>query len=92
MARQPRTFKYICPSCGREQTVQCKFCKATYVFDPARTPGEKLVRVRLTIGESLFQRIMARAKVTPGINGYQEYIRLAICDALAIPAGRLISS
>lgn len=92
MARQPRIFKYTCPSCGREQNVKCKFCKALYVFDPVRQPGEKQVRVRLTLRESLLQRVITRAKVTPGIVGHQEYIRLAICEALAMPAGRLISS
>ena len=92
MARQPRIFRYFCPKCGREQTVQCKFCKATYVFDLVRQPGEKQVRLRLTIGEQLLEKVVIRAKVTPGVNGPQGYIRLAICEALAMPAGRLISS
>lgn len=92
MARQPRTFKYTCPSCGKEQSVHCRFCKAPYVFDLARKPGEKQVRVRLTLGESLCQRMIARAKVTPGVSGHQEFIRLAICEVLAMPPIRLISS
>ena len=92
MARQPRTFKYCCPNCGKQQTVQCKHCHATYIFDLVRQPGEKQVRLRLTIGEQLLERVVIRAKVTPGVNGPQEYIRLAICEALAMPAGRLISS
>ena len=92
MARQPRIFKYHCPTCGREQTVTCKYCKATYIFDPLRQPGEKWVIRRLRFGERQWQRAVARAKVTPGVNGPAELIRMALDEILAMPPVRLISS
>jgi len=92
MARQPRIFKYFCPKCSREQTVNCKFCKATYIFDTAKRPDEKWVSLRVRVGEQMYQRIVARAKVTPGVNGPAEFIRLACAEVLALPPIRLISS
>jgi len=92
MARQPRIFKYSCPKCGKEQTVHCRFCKAVYLFDLVNKPGEKQVRLRVRVPESLFKKVMVRAKVTPGVIGYQEYIRLALYEAVSMPAGNLISS
>ena len=92
MARQPRIFKYSCPKCGREQTVQCKHCRATYIFDTVTQPGEKLVGKKVYFGARQWERILARAKVTPGVNGPAEFIRLACEEVLALPPNRLISS
>ena len=92
MARQPRTFKYFCPKCGREQTVNCKYCGATYIFDPTRQPGEKWVNKKVRFGERQWQRIVARAKVTPSVNGPAELIRLMCDECLAMPPVRLICS
>ncbi len=92
MARQPRTFKYSCPKCGREQTVNCRHCGATYIFDPTRQPGEKWVNKKLRFGERQWERIVARAKVTPSVNGPAELIRLMCDECLAMPPVRLISS
>ena len=92
MARQPRTFRYHCPKCAREQTVNCKYCGATYVFDSAKLPDEKWVNMRVRVGEQMYQRIVARAKVTPGVNGPQELVRLACAEVLAMPPVMLISS
>lgn len=92
MARQPRTFKYFCPKCGREQSVNCRHCGATYIFDPTKQPNEKWIIHRVRFGERQWQRILARAKVTPGVNGPAEFIRLACDEVLAMPPVRLISA
>jgi hypothetical protein len=92
LARQPRTFKYTCPNCGRQQTVNCKHCHATYVFDPTRQPGEKLVGKKVYFGQRQWDQIVARAKVTPAVNGPGEFVRLACAEVLAMPPVRLISS
>lgn len=92
MARQPRTFKYTCPKCGLEQSVQCRRCKTTYVFDPTRVPGEKLLAKKCYFGERQWERIVARAKVIPGVHGPNEFLRLAAEEILALPPNMLISS
>ena len=92
MARQPRIFKYFCPQCGVENTATCKHCGATDVFDLVKQPAEKWIITRVRFGERQWQRIVARAKVTPCVNGPAEFIRLAGDEVLAMPPIRLISS
>ena len=92
MARQPRTFYYDCPHCSLHQNVHCKRCKKVYVFDPTRRPGEKLVQKKLSFGEIQWDRVVARAKVTPGVAGPAELIRIMVDECLAMPPVRLISS
>lgn len=92
MPRQPRTFYYHCPKCGRKQSVNCKHCGATYVFDPTRRPGEKLLSKKVRFGELQWQRLVVRAKVTPGVEGPAELIRIMVDECLAMPPVRLISS
>jgi hypothetical protein len=92
MARQPRIFRYFCPKCGRQQTVNCKSCGSTYVFDPVKQPQEKWVKRHILFGERQWARAVTRAKVTPGVNGPSELVRLALDEILAMPPVRLISS
>jgi phage terminase large subunit GpA-like protein len=92
MARQPRTFYYHCPHCGRRQNVNCKFCGKTYIFDPTKRPDEKWVIKKVRFGELQWQRLVARAKVTPAVEGPAELIRLMCDECLAMPPVRLISS
>jgi predicted RNA-binding Zn-ribbon protein involved in translation (DUF1610 family) len=91
MARQPRIFRYFCPKCGVENTATCKHCKTTYRFDPVKQPGEKLVLRHILFGERQWQRMVARAKVTPGINGPSEFVRMACDEVLSMPPHRLFS-
>ena len=92
MARQPRIFRYHCPKCGREQSVNCRYCQATYIFDPLMAPGEKRVKRHIWFGERQWLRAVTRAKVTPGVNGPAELVRMALDEILAMPPVRLISS
>ena len=92
MARQPRTFYYDCPHCGRRQNVNCKFCKATYIFDPTKKPDEKWVKREIRFGQLQWERLVVRAKVTPGVEGPAELIRIMVDECLAMPPVRLISS
>jgi hypothetical protein len=92
MARQTRIFKFNCPKCGVENTATCKHCGTLYRFDPVKQPGEKMVKRHILFGERQWQRAVARAKVTPGVNGPSELVRLALAEILAMPPIRLISS
>ena len=92
MARQPRVFKYFCPKCGRQNTAICKGCGALYIFDTVKQPYEKWIITRVRFGERQYQRILARARVTPGVNGPAELIRLMCDECLAMPPVRLISA
>ena len=92
MARQPRTFYYDCPHCGHRQNVNCTFCGKTYIFDPTKRPNEKWVIKKIRFGELQWQRLVARAKVTPAVEGPAELIRLMCDECLAMPPVRLISS
>lgn len=92
MPRQPRIFRYFCAKCGRTQTVNCKSCGATYVLDTVKQPQEKWVKRHIRFGERQWNRAVARAKVTPGVNGPSELVRLALDEVLALPPIRLISS
>jgi hypothetical protein len=92
MARQPRIFRYFCPKCGVQNTATCRHCKTIYHFDTVKAPDEKWVIQRVRFPERMWQRIVVRAKVTPGVNGPAELIRLACAEVLAMPPVRLISS
>ena len=92
MARQPLAFKYFCPRCGVENTATCRHCKAIYRFDPVKQPDKRWVIQRVRFGERQWQQIVARAKITPGVNGPAEFIRLACAEVLAMPPVRRISS
>lgn len=92
MSRQPRTFKYLCPNCGVENTAVCRRCKSVYRFDPVKQPDEKWVIQRARFGERQWLRIFARAKLTPSVNGPAEQMRMMCDECLAMPPVRLISS
>jgi uracil-DNA glycosylase len=55
-------------------------------------PGEKKIQQRIWFGERQWDRIKARAIVTPGINSASEFVRLACETILDIPPHWLISS
>ena len=92
MARQPRIFRYFCPKCGVQNTATCKHCGTLYRFDTVIAPGEKRVKRHLWFGQRQWERAVARAKVTPGVNGPAELIRLALDEILSMPPHKLISA
>jgi hypothetical protein len=92
MARQPRIYRYVCPACDRDQTVICRYCGTTYRLDTVKQPNEKWVKRHILFGERQWKRAVARAAVTPGVNGPSELIRLALDEILALPPIHLISS
>ena len=88
----PRIFRFHCPFCQAENTATCRKCGQMYKFDPINAPGEKRVKQRIWFGERQWQRIMTRAKITPGVGSTAEFVRLACEELLAMPPQRLISS
>jgi uracil-DNA glycosylase len=88
----PKIFRFRCPSCQALNTANCRKCGAVYKFDPMNAPGEKRIQQRVWFGERQWQRIKARAIVTPGIGSASEFVRLACETILEIPPHWLISS
>ena len=88
----PRIFRFHCPFCQAENTARCRKCGEVYKFDPVNAPGQKRIQQRVWFPERTWQRIKARAIVTPGIGSAAEFVRLACEEVLAMPPQRLISS
>jgi len=88
----PRIFRFTCPYCQALSTANCRKCGALYRFDPVNAPGEKRIQQRIWFGGRQWQRIKARAIVTPGIGSASEFVRLACEEVLAMLPQRLISS
>jgi hypothetical protein len=55
-------------------------------------PGEKRIQQRIWFGEHQWERIKARAIVTPGLGSASEFVRLACCEALALSPRSLIAN
>jgi len=89
--RATRIFRFHCPRCGVLNTTTCQHCGTLYRFDPVIAPGEKRVKRHIWFGERAWERMVARAKVTPGINGPAEFIRMACDEVLSMPPHKLIS-
>jgi hypothetical protein len=87
-----KIFKFSCPHCHALNTANCRNCGARYEFDPVNPPGEKRIPQRIRFGEFLWERIKARAIVTPGIGSASEFVRLACYEVLVIPPQRLIAN
>ena len=71
----------ICPKCGE-----------VYEFDPNPAPSERKTNQRIWFPGSMWGRIVARAKVTPGVANAAELVRLACDEVLAIPPHHLLIS
>ena len=87
-----KVFKFSCPRCGGLNTANCHNCGARYEFDPVNPPGEKRIQQRIWFGSRQWERIKARAIVTPGLGCASEFVRLACCEVLAIPPQSFIAS
>lgn len=87
----PKVFKFSCPHCHTLNTAKCHNCGARYEFDPVNPPGEKRIPQRIGFGERQWERIKARAIVTPGIGSASEFVRLACSEALALSPRSLIA-
>jgi hypothetical protein len=87
-----KVFKFSCPHCGALNTANCHNCGTRYEFDPVNPPGEKRIQQRIGFGERQWERIKARAIVTPGTGSASEFVRLACCEALALSPRSLIAN
>jgi hypothetical protein len=74
------------------RSTMCPKCGEVYEFDPNSAPSEKKTNQRIWFPESLWERIVARAKVTPGVESASELVRLACDEVLAIPPYDLLIS
>ena len=70
----------------------CGKCGARYEFDAFKAPDEKRVQQRICFPVGLWGRIVARAKITPGIGSAAQLVRLACAEVLAIPPQNLLIS
>jgi hypothetical protein len=74
------------------RSVMCPKCSEVFEFDPNTVPHERNTNQRMWFPESMWARIMARAKVTPGVASAAELVRLACDEVLAIPPHHLLIS
>ena len=89
MSNATRRFEFVC-KCGTKNQPVCRKCGSPYVFDPVNLPGEKVVRRNIGFPESLWKRLVARQRITPGVSSVAEMVRLAVYDVLSSPPGRVI--
>lgn len=87
-----KNFRSHCPACGAVTTAKCRLCGAVYDLDPVNALGEKRISKPIYFDERQWERLAARAKVTPGINGPAEFVRMACDEILSMPPHGLISS
>jgi hypothetical protein len=74
------------------RSVMCPKCGEAYEFDPDPVPQEKSTNQRIWFPESMWARLIGRAKVTPGVATAAELVRLACAEVLAMPPQNLIIS
>jgi len=82
---------FDCPTCGAVNTLKCRKCGEVYKLGPVKAPGEKWIRKPIPFSEGQWERLVASAKATPGVNGPAELVRLALKRALSMPLQRLIA-
>jgi hypothetical protein len=87
-----KNFRPHCPACGAVTTAKCRLCGAVYGLDPINELGEKGICKPIHFDERQWEDLVARAKVTPGVNGPAELVRLVCEEVLAMPPHGLISS
>jgi hypothetical protein len=78
------------PARRQVRSAMCPKCGEVYEFDPDPAPYEKSTSQRIWFPESMWARIVARAKVTPGVASAAELVRLACDEVLAIPPHHLL--
>ena len=71
--------------------MKCRRCGAADNLDPMDARGEKMVSKPVQFGDREWKRLVARAKVTPGVRSPSEFVRLALDRALSRPPQRLIA-
>jgi hypothetical protein len=91
LALSPRTL-IANPYRQAHNTATCGKCGARYEFDAFKAPDEKRVPQRICFPERLWGRIVARAKITPGVGSAAQLVRLACSEVLATPPQNLIIS
>lgn len=90
MPRTSKHFKFTCQRCHAESVATCPKCGVAYVFDPVNLPGEARVIRSIAFPRSTWERMEARARITPGLAGPSEFVRLAVNELLASTPERVI--